>query len=161
MAIQRIGTEQKKEIASIVRIMQTDVPGNKKLLVGLTYIKGISWTISNAVCKILNLDPNKKFFELNEDEIGRLTEFLKNLKLPVFLVNRRKDFETGKDLHLLTTNLEMTREFDVRRLKKIRSYRGLRHALGQPTRGQRTRSHFRSKGKKKSGRGIKRDIIQK
>lgn len=161
MAIQRIGTEQKKEIASIVRIMQTDVPGNKKLLVGLTYIKGISWTISNAVCKILDLDPNKKFFELNENEIGRLTEFLKNPKLPVFLVNRRKDFETGKDLHLLTTNLEMTREFDVRRLKKIRSYRGLRHALGQPTRGQRTRSHFRSKGKKKSGRGIKRDITQK
>ena len=161
MAIQRIGTEQKKEIASIVRIMQTDIPGNKKLLVGLTYIKGISWTISNAVCKILDLDPNKKFFELNENEIGRLTEFLKNPKLPSFLVNRRKDFETGKDLHLLTTNLEMTREFDVRRLKKIRSYRGLRHALGQPTRGQRTRSHFRSKGKKKSIRGVKRNIIQK
>ena len=161
MMIQRIGTEQKKEIASIIRIMQTDVPGNKKLLVGLTYIKGISWTISNAVCKILDLDPNKKIFELNENEISRLTEFLKNPKLPVFLVNRRKDFETGKDRHLLTTNLEMTREFDVRRLKKIRSYRGLRHALGQPTRGQRTRSHFRSKGKKKSGRGIKRNIIQK
>ncbi len=160
MVLEKIEDQQKKEIASIIRIMQTDIPSNKKLLVGLTYIKGISWTISNAICKILNLDPNKKFFELNENEIGKLTEFLKNPKLPSFLVNRRKDFETGKDLHLLTTNLEMTKEFDIRRLKKIRSYRGLRHALGQPTRGQRTRSHFRSKGKKKSVRGVKREIIK-
>lgn len=44
----------------------------------------------------------------------------------------------------------MKREFDIRRLKKIRSYRGLRHATGQPTRGQRTKSHFRAHGKKKA-----------
>jgi small subunit ribosomal protein S13 len=50
----------------------------------------------------------------------------------------------------------MKKEFDVRRLKKIRSYRGLRHALGQPTRGQRTRSHFRARGKKKATIGVKR-----
>ena len=62
-------------------------------------------------------------------------------------MNRRKDFETGKDAHYITTDLDMKKEFDVRRLKKIRSYRGLRHALGQPTRGQRTRSHFRKRGK--------------
>jgi small subunit ribosomal protein S13 len=70
--------------------------------------------------------------------------------LPEFLLNRRKDFETGEDSHLVGSNLEMKKEFDVRRLKKIRSYRGLRHAFGHPTRGQRTRSHFRSKSKRKA-----------
>ena len=77
-------------------------------------------------------------------------KFLAKPKLPAFLINRRKDFETGEDEHLIGSNLEMKKEFDIRRLKKIRSYRGLRHAFGHPTRGQRTRSHFRSKGKKKA-----------
>jgi len=141
---------EKKEYYSIVRIMQTDIPGHKKILTGLTYIKGVSWAISNAICKILKLDENKKIVELNETEINLITEFLKNPKLPGFLLNRRKDFETGKDSHLIGSDLDMRKEFDIRRLKKIRSYRGLRHALGQPTRGQRTRSHFRSKGKKRA-----------
>jgi len=143
-------TEKNKDYYSIVRIMQTDIPGHKKILTGLTYIKGVSWAISNAICKILKLDENKKIVELNEKEINLITEFLKNPELPKFLLNRRKDFETGKDSHLIGANLEMKKEFDIRRLKKIRSYRGLRHALGQPSRGQRTRSHFRSKGKKRA-----------
>src|SRR4030042_2047259 len=142
--------EKKKDYYSIVRILQTDIPGNKKLLTGLTYIKGVSWAISNAVCKILKLDENKKIIELSEKEIILITEFLKNPDFPKFLLNRRKDFETGEDEHLIGANLDMKKEFDIRRLKKIRSYRGLRHALGHPTRGQRTKSHFRSKGKKKA-----------
>jgi len=142
--------EGKKEFASIIRIVQTDIPGNKKILAGLTYIKGVSWTISNATCKIIGLDPNKKASELSKDEINKITEFLKNPKLPDYLVNRRKDFETGNDSHLIMAELEMKKEFDIRRLKKIRSYRGLRHAFGHPTRGQRTKSNFRSKGKKKA-----------
>ena len=142
--------EKKKEHFSIIRILQTDIPGNKNLLTGLTYIKGVSWAISNAICKILKLDEKRKISDLSEKEIELITEFLKNPKLPIFLLNRRKDFETGEDAHLIGTNLDMKKEFDVRRLKKIRSYRGLRHALGLPTRGQSTRSHFRRKGKAKA-----------
>lgn len=148
--------EEKKEFASIIRIMQTDIPGHKKLLVGLTYIKGVSWTISNAMCKILNLDPNKRVAELDDTEKEKIIEFLKNPKLPSFLFNRRNDFETGEDSHLITNDLDMKKEFDIRRLKKIRSYRGLRHAFGHPTRGQRTRSNFRKNRKK--GAGIKKKV---
>ncbi len=136
--------------ASLIRIMQTDIPGNKKLLAGLTYIKGVSWSISNAICKILKKDPNKKIMDLTKKEISEIERFIKNPKLPKFLINRRKDFNSGEDKHVFTTELDMKKEFDIRRLKKIRSYRGLRHALKQPTRGQRTRSHFRGKGKKKA-----------
>tara|TARA_Y100000310_G_scaffold69026_1_gene64381 strand:+ start:7186 stop:7725 length:540 start_codon:yes stop_codon:yes gene_type:complete len=147
--------EKKKEHFSIIRILQTDIPGNKNLLTGLTYIKGVSWAISNAICKILKLDEKRKISDLSEKEIELITEFLKNPKLPIFLLNRRKDFETGEDAHLIGTNLDMKKEFDVRRLKKIRSYRGLRHAFGHPTRGQRTRANFRSK-KGKTAVGVKK-----
>src|SRR3989344_9483268 len=145
---------EKKDFFSLVRIVQTDIPGNKSVIVGLTYIKGVSWSISNALCIILNIDKNKKIVNLNEQEIEKITNFLKgdNSALPNFLLNRRKDFETGKDSHLIGSDLDVKKEFDIRRLKKIRSYRGLRHAFGQPTRGQRTKSHFRTrKGKKAIG----------
>ncbi|MEK6871520.1 MAG: 30S ribosomal protein S13 [Nanoarchaeota archaeon] len=135
----------KQDYVSLVRILQTDIPGNKRVLAGLTYIKGVSWSISHATCHLLSLDPLKKISELTSDELKKITEFLENPQLPHFLLNRRHDFETGKDYHLITNELDMKKEFDIRRLKKIRSYRGLRHALGQPTRGQSTRSHFRSK----------------
>ena len=142
--------EPKKELASIVRIVQTDIPGHKNVLTGLTYIKGVSWSISNAICKVLKIDPKRVITDLKEDEIAKITEFLKNPELPKFLMNRRNDFESGEDSHLISTDLDMKKEFDIRRLKKIRSYRGLRHAFKHPTRGQRTRSNFRAKGKKKA-----------
>jgi small subunit ribosomal protein S13 len=147
--------EKKQDYFSIIRILQTDIPGNKRVLVGLTYIKGVSWSVCNAMCKILKIDSQKKIADLTEKEIETITEFLKNPTLPEFLLNRRKDFETGEDAHLIGTGLDMKKEFDIRRLKKIRSYRGLRHAFGHPTRGQRTRANFRSK-KGKTAVGVKR-----
>jgi len=142
--------EKQRNEFSIIRIVQTDIPGNKKILTGLTYIKGVSWAISNAICEILKIDPNKKVSDLTGADLKNITDFLSDPKLPSFLLNRRNDFETGKEGHLITTGLDMKKEFDIRRLKKIRSYRGLRHAFGHPTRGQRTRSNFRAKGKKKA-----------
>lgn len=143
-------SEKENKEFSIVRIMQTDIPGNKNTLTGLTYIKGISWSVSNAICRIMKMDPNKKISDISKGDIEKIIKFLGKLEIPSFLVNRRNDFETGEDGHLIGTNLDMKKEFDIRRLKKIRSYRGLRHAFGHPTRGQRTRSHFRAKGKKKA-----------
>ena len=140
----------KKDYFSIIRIVQTDIPGNKNLLTGLTYIKGISWTISNAICKLLDLDPSMKIADLGDENTKKIIDFLDNPSLPVHLINRRKDFESGEDSHLIGTKLDMKKEFDIRRLKKIRSYRGLRHAFGHPSRGQRTKAHFRAKGKKKA-----------
>lgn len=150
--IQKTKPTAQKEAFSIIRIMQTDIPGNKKIYTGLTYLKGVSWTISNAICKKLNIDPNKKVLELSQKEIADITEFLNSEvnNLPPYLLNRRKDFESGEDSHITGTKLDMTKEFDVRRLKKIRSYRGLRHAFGHPTRGQRTKSNFRNKKKNKA-----------
>jgi len=138
---------------SLIRILSTDIPGSRNIYTGLTRIKGVSWGFSNAICFKLGIDKNRKISSLNQEEIANISEFIKNPSLPEFMLNRRKDFETGKTTHIHGTNLDIQKEFDVKRLKKIRSYRGLRHATGQPARGQRTKSHFRAKGK-----GIKRAV---
>jgi len=140
-----IKKEDKNE--TIIRIMHTDIPGRKNVYVGLSRIKGISFSMANAICKILKLDRRKKVQELSGEEIKTISEMVENPKVPNFLKNRRKDFDSGEDKHLVTTNLELRKEFDIKRLRKIRAYRGMRHALGLPSRGQRTKSHFRKKGK--------------
>ena len=139
--------EEKKEsgekVSSLIRIMSTDIPGNKKVIYGLTRIKGVSYSFSNAVCNALKLDPDKIVSELTESEIQKISDFIKNPSLPAFMLNRRWDYETGQNRHLTLTNLELQKEFDIKRLRKIKSYRGWRHAIGLPVRGQRTKSHFR------------------
>ena len=146
--------QQQKEDERMIRILSEDIEGWKKVYVGLTKIKGISWSLSNALCKILKIDKNRKVGSLTQEEIAKILEFLKNLKIPAHLSNNKKDFETGESKHLVGSDLELKKEFNIKRLKKIKSYRGYRHMSGLPTRGQRTRSNFRKN--KSKGVGIKK-----
>ena len=138
--------DREKVREAVVRIVATDIPASKDIYSGLTRIKGISWSISNAICRELKLDKKRKTSTLTEQEIEKITSFIKNPKLPEWLLNRRKDFDTGANKHLITTELDLQREFDIRKMKKTKSYKGVRHIQGQPVRGQRTRGHFRKKG---------------
>jgi small subunit ribosomal protein S13 len=131
----------------LVRIFGYDIPANKKIQVGLTRIKGISWSISNIICLRLGLDKNMKIGGLGKEGVSKIEKALLHLEIPDFMKNRRADFDTGEHKHLLANDLEMRKEFDIKRLKKIKSYKGVRHSSGLPVRGQRTRSHFRKKGK--------------
>lgn len=143
--------EQEKYEEKLVRIVSEDIEGGMKIYVGLTKVKGVSWGMANAICKVLGIDKNRKIGSLTPEEIKKITEFIKKPRVPHYLLNRRKDFETGYDMHLSGSDLELQKEFDIKRLKKIKSYRGIRHAAGLPTRGQRTRSHFRKNRPKGSG----------
>src|SRR4030042_4430706 len=127
----------------LVRIFGYDIPGSKNLYTGLTRIKGVSWAISNAVCLKIGFPKSKKVSEISKAEIQKIENFLEELPIYDFLKNRRTDVETGKTGHFYGTDLDMKRDFDIKRLREIKSYRGIRHALKQPVRGQRTRSHFR------------------
>ena len=142
---------QQKSQERLVRILSKDIEGKMQVYPGLTKIKGVSWSLSNAACNILGINKLKKIGELSDSEIEKITKFLKNPKAPDFILNRRKDPETGENQHLVGIDLELRNEFDIKRLKKIKSYRGVRHALGLPTRGQRTQSHFRKNRRKSSG----------
>lgn len=148
--------EAKKEMKELIRIAATDIPASLSVYAGLTRIKGISWAMSNAICYVLKIDKKRKVSDLNPKEIETIGAFIKEPKLPEWILNRRKDIETGISKHLITTELDLQHEFDIRRLRKIRSYKGIRHALGLPVRGQRTRAHFR-KGR---AIGVKRTKVQ-
>jgi len=145
--------EQRAE-EKVVRIVSTDIEGGMSLYSGLTKIKGISWGVSNAVCNTLKMGKRKKIGDLTKDEILKIETFVKTLKVPEYLKNRRKDFDSGEDKHLTTSDLELRKDFDIKRLKKIKSYKGYRHASNLPLRGQRTKGNFRKN--KSKGVGIKK-----
>ena len=140
-----------KEFKHLVRVASTDLDGNKQIVIALRKIKGINFQFANAACAMANVDRTKKTGYLLDDEIKRLDEVIKNpVKhgAPVWMLNRRKDYEDNSDNHLLLSDLDFTKDNDIKRMKKIKCYRGMRHAFGLPVRGQRTKSNFRkSKGK--------------
>jgi small subunit ribosomal protein S13 len=136
--------EEKNEV--VVRIMDKDILGSKNLYTGLTKIKGISWAVSNAICLKLGLPRDKKVSELTKPEILKIESFLGDMPIADFLKNRRLDTWSGETKHYLSSDLDIKKEFDIKRLKEIKSYRGIRHAAKLPVRGQRTRSHFRTRG---------------
>jgi small subunit ribosomal protein S13 len=135
----------------IVRIANVDIPGDKPIIIGLTKIKGVGKNLAAVFCNVLKVQRTKKTGNLSEDEISKLNEAVQtplNHEIPVWMVNRRKDYETGEDRHILTGTLNFVKDNDLKRLKKIKTHKGVRHQRGLPVRGQRTRSNFRkSKGK--------------
>lgn len=135
--------KKEQDDVTLVRVLGRDIRGDIKLISALTKIKGISWAFSGAVCKILKLDKNKKIQDFSKTELDTIEEFVKNPGVPRFLKNRRGDFDDGEDKHISGTDLRLRTEFDIKRLRKIRCYRGSRHAANLPVRGQRTRSNFR------------------
>lgn len=156
---QKQENEEKKYGERIIRILSEDIEGGMKIYPGLAKIKGVSWSFSNAVCKVLGIDRTRKIGSLKQEEIKKISEFIKNPKIPEYLVNRRRDFTTGENKHLVGSDLELQTEFDIKRLKKIRSYKGIRHSAGLPVRGQRTRGNFRKN--KMKGAGIRKKSKKK
>lgn len=135
-----------EELRQIVRIINADITGEKGLYNALRKINGVSYSFSNAICNIMSLDKNKKVGSLTQEEIKKIEDIIKNplkYNIPRFILNRRKDFDTGEDKHLIASDLKLITSFDIKRMRRIRCYKGVRHSQGLPVRGQRTRSHFR------------------
>ena len=145
------------EFKHIVRIKNTDLKGNVPIGHALTQIKGIGSRFANCVCNHLNIDKTTKAGELEDKDIKSIAALLEDPVsggIPVWMLNRRMDYDSGDDKHLMSADLGFVQDNDVRRLKRTKSYRGLRHAWGLPTRGQRTKANFRrNKGKVQ---GVKR-----
>ncbi len=154
--------ENKQEIKHLVRVANTDLDGTKPLYFALTKIKGVSFVFANMLCNLANIDKTKRTGLLSEQEVSRLNEIIKEPKkynVPPWLLNRRKDYETNEDKHLTGPDLKFTQGVDIKRLKKIKSYRGIRHSEGLPTRGQKTKANFR-KNKGRGSLGVKRKKIR-
>jgi len=150
--------ENKDNFRHFIRVANADLNGNLSLERALTKIKGISFQFSHAICSTLKLDSRQKTGYLSDDNIKRIQDLLKDplkFNIPVWMLNRRKDYETGEDKHILTSDLDFIKDNDIKLMKKIKCYRGSRHAKGLPSRGQKTKSNFR-KNKGKGSLGVKR-----
>jgi small subunit ribosomal protein S13 len=120
------------------RIINVDIPGKKRLEVSLTYIYGIGRARANEIIQRLGLDPNIRAENLSGEEITRINAVL------------QAEYTLEGDLRRQVQN-------NIKRLISIHSYRGLRHRLGLPVRGQRTRTNARTrKGKRKTVAGKKK-----
>ena len=129
----------------IIRIANSDVSGEERLANALTSIRGIGPRISNAIVQKLKLNPNKLAGKLDDKNVVDIENAIMNLNdyVPDWLLNRQKDYDTGDNLHPVSVELKMTHDEDLNRMKKVKSYKGIRHASGHKVRGQRTYSNGR------------------
>ena len=116
----------------MARVIGIDIPDNKRLEISLTYIYGIGRKLSNEIIDKLGLNKNMRTREMNEDQIAKLNAVLQS------------EYTVEGDLRRQIQN-------NSKRLIGIHCYRGQRHRLGLPVRGQRTRTNSRTrKGKRKT-----------
>ena len=125
------------------RKLRTQIDGNAKVEHGLTQIRGIGKRFAQVIVRIAGTDPNQRIGAISEKDLNRIEEIILDPitnGIPNWMVNRPKDLRTGEDLHIIGNKLEITIKRDVDRMKKIKSYKGIRHHLRLKVRGQRTRS---------------------
>ncbi|HEY4485245.1 MAG TPA: 30S ribosomal protein S13 [Nitrospiria bacterium] len=120
----------------MARIAGVDLPNDKRVEVGLTYIFGIGQATSRKILKTAGVNPNKRIKELKEDEIVKLRDIIE------------RDFKVEGDLRKEVS-------MNIKRLMDIGSYRGLRHRKGLPVRGQRTKTNARTRKGPKRAVGIR------
>ncbi|WP_149498500.1 30S ribosomal protein S13 [Roseiconus lacunae] len=117
--------------------MGVDIPNDKQIQYSLTYLYGVGLHTAREVCEKLGIDPTRAATEINEDELGQIAAMLE-----------RDYMVEGPLRRQVTTNIS--------RLREIKSYRGMRHRMGLPVRGQRTKTNSRTrKGPKKTVAGKK------
>ena len=138
-----------QEYRHIVRIVGNDIPGERKLIVGLTQIKGIGYNFATAISSTLKINQNSNIGYLTEENVQAIEKLILNpieAKFPLWFLNRQRDIETGKDMHLLTSDIPFTLRNDIERERVTVSWRGYRHLSGLKVRGQRTRTSGRRGG---------------
>jgi small subunit ribosomal protein S13 len=136
-----------QEFRHIVRILGSDSAGTLKVSYAVTGVKGVSLSLANAILKKAGINPDLRAGFLTENDIDKIEDVIQDpakYALPTWMFNRRKDSETGKDMHLITADLALKVKTDIDDAKEIRSWRGYRHAYGLKVRGQRTKTTGRS-----------------
>lgn len=148
-----------EEFKHIVRLAGKDLQGKKAVQMALSDLKGVSFAFARAVAYASGVDPLVKIGTLSDEQVKHIEEVLRDPKahgIPSWMFDRRADYETGADLHLIGPAVEMAIRADIGRERRIRSRRGIRHELGLPVRGQRTRTT----GRKGLTVGVKRKEVK-
>jgi small subunit ribosomal protein S13 len=124
------------------RIAGIDLPDNKLIRIALRYLYGVGPKVADQIVAEAKVDPTKRAVQLTSDEISRIQRVVEKYNIE--------------------GNLRRVINDNVDRLKRVKSYRGLRHAAGLPSRGQRTRSNARTrKGKRKTIGAMSKEMAAK
>ena len=149
-----------REFQHIIRFVGTDIEGTQPVTYALTSVKGVGIKLANAIIEKSGISPEARMGFLSSADVEKIEDILKNpvkYGIPAWLLNRRKDVETGKDLHLLGSDLVLQTKNDIDQMKKIRSWKGFRHSYGLKVRGQRTRTT----GRKGKAIGVKKKQVRR
>ena len=119
----------------MARIAGVDLPRDKRVEIGLTYIFGIGRSTSNKILAVVGIDPDTRVRDLTEEEVNNLRKII--------------------DTHHVEGDLRRETALNLKRLREIRCYRGIRHVRGLPVRGQNTKTNARTR------KGPKRIITRK
>jgi small subunit ribosomal protein S13 len=147
-----------QEYRYIVRILGTDVQGTQKTSYAVSHIKGISTSLSNAILQKAGVNPDLRVGLITESDVNKIEDVIRDpVKngIPAWMFNRRKDSDTGKDMHVLGADLAFKIKTDIDGAKEIRSWRGYRHAYSLKVRGQRTKTT----GRQGKSLGVKKKTL--
>ena len=147
-----------REFRHILRVSGTGIDGTKKLVYGITKIKGVGPSFAIAIVRASELKPEMRMGDLTEAEVQKLEDVMKDpakYGLPSRLFNRRKDMESGRDGHLIGADLALSIKTDIDYMQDMRTWKGVRHSLGLKVRGQRTRTT----GRKGRAVGVAKKVI--
>ncbi len=139
--------EKESRATSIVRIAGKDIDGKLGIERALQSVKGLGHNMSHALAGVieskLGISKQTPIGTLEEDKISLIEKAIKDplqYGIPKYMLNRIKDFESGKDLHVVGNELIFATRQDVGRAVSMRTWKGFRHQYGQKVRGQHTRS---------------------
>ncbi len=144
-----------REFQHIIRIAGTDLEGTQPVAYALTNIKGVGTRLANTIIERAGISSETRMGFLSDAEVKKIEDILeKPAKYGVseWLLNRRKDRETGSNRHLIGSDLVLQTKTDIDQMKKMRSRKGFRHSRGLKVRGQRTRTT----GRKGKAMGVKK-----
>ena len=138
--------DAKENFRYIIRLANTDIPGARTVAYALTTVDGVGIRVAETVSDLAGIPRKERIGNLTDEQLGKIGQVLSNLGelVPPWMVNRPDDPDSGADVHLYGSDVELRLRDDINRMKMIRCYRGIRHEQGQKVRGQRTRSNGRT-----------------
>lgn len=143
--------QRSRKASTIVRLAGRDVDGSLSIDRAIRNVKGIGFAMANAMSNILekeqHIDRSTEIGSLSEQQVSALESIMyhpENHGMLKFMLNHRKEFETGKDIHQIGNDLTFGVRQDITREINLRTWRGYRHQYGQKVRGQHSRSTGRT-----------------
>lgn len=141
-----VSEKKSEDFRYIVRIVSSDLDGNKDIVIALAGIKGVGMRTAEIITKMAGIPRNTKIGDLPEEKTKELEKIVLDYseKAPHWMVNRQHDWSSGADIHIVGVDIDLYKRDDVNLMRMIRCYKGVRHETGQKVRGQRSRANGRS-----------------